>query len=54
MTDEQRKEFEAVAMPLVDWINKNGHPHMCAIVDQTGAELLEGVVSFYTEKYLRD
>lgn len=45
MTDEQRKEFEAAARPLMKWLCDNVHPHHTAIVTPTGAELLEGQCS---------
>ena len=37
----QQKEFEEITRPLIKWLNDN-----CS-----HAELLEGVYSFYTEKY---
>lgn len=45
VTDEQRKEFEAVARPLMKWLCDNVHPHHTAIVTPTGAMLLEGQCS---------
>lgn len=43
LTDEQRAEFEKAAEPLITFIKSNCHPHVTAIVDDTAAELLEGV-----------
>ena len=33
------------AEPLVDFLRKHKHPHAKVIVDQTGAELVEGALS---------
>lgn len=37
-------EFKALIAPVVEWLQKNGHPHMKIIVEQDGAELVEGVL----------
>lgn len=52
--EEVQKEFEALTRPLIDFLNREGHPHMSIIVDTTGAEMVEGVRCFKTEDYLRD
>lgn len=48
------EEFEALARPLIEWLNNNYHPHTSIRIDNTGAELCEGVMSFVTEDYLLD
>ena len=53
-TEEQRKEFEEAARPLIKFLNDNCHPHVTVVVDCTTAELSEGVCSFRTEDYLKD
>ena len=40
--NETRDDFKEACLPLVDYLNKNHHPHMKVIVDQLGGELLEG------------
>ena len=35
-------EFEALARPLIEWLNDNYHPHVTAIITPTNAEVLEG------------
>ena len=50
---EQREEFERLVRPLIEFINKNGYPHVVVVVDSTSAELSEGVCSVYTEDYLK-
>ncbi|MCK5132090.1 MAG: hypothetical protein KAR40_08070 [Candidatus Sabulitectum sp.] len=55
-TEEQRKEFEEVVRPLIEWLNvpENAHPHCHVVVDSTHAELSEGICCFSTEDYLKD
>ena len=45
LTEKQREQFEAVARPLIRWLNENCHPHVHVIVDCTHAELSEGIYS---------
>lgn len=52
--DEQRKQFEEACKPLIKFLCENCHPHVSAIVEPTGAELLEGVCSMKTEEFLVD
>jgi len=54
LTPEQRKEFETVTRPVIEFLNNNCHPNVSVTVDCTRAELSEGVCSFHTEDYLRD
>lgn len=35
LSDEQRHEFETVTKPVIEWLNKNCHPHVMAIADGT-------------------
>lgn len=53
-TEEKRKEFEAVAKPLIKWINDNGHPHMSVIITPTSAELVEGSIGIHTTEFVKD
>ncbi|MBC7906890.1 MAG: hypothetical protein H7Y60_09115 [Rhodospirillaceae bacterium] len=53
LTDKMDSFREAVE-PLVKWLNENGNPHTKIIVDQTSAELVEGVMCHRTEAYLKD
>ena len=54
MTEEQRKTFETAARPLIEWLAKNCHPHMTAVVDSNSAALLEGQHVIRTDDYLVD
>lgn len=45
LTEEQIQELRATAQPLVDYINRYGHPHCTIIVTNTSAELVEGVAA---------
>lgn len=52
--DKQRREFEAKAKDLMDWLCANGHPHMTIIITPTSAQLLEGSMAFTTSEFVRD
>ena len=56
LNEEQRKEFESVVRPLIEWLNvpENAHPHVHVVVDCSSAELSEGVNCFRTDEYIRD
>lgn len=43
LTKEQLVSLEAVAKPLMRWLNDNCHPHITAIVDSSRAEIVEGL-----------
>ena len=45
MTHEQMESFKQAALPLIQWLNENVHPHHTAVVTQTSAELLESQYS---------
>jgi hypothetical protein len=54
LTEQQQKDFDAVTRPVIEWLNKNCHPHTTVIVEPTRAELSEGVFAFNTNEYVRD
>ncbi len=54
LTEEQRKELEAVSRPLVQWLNDNCHPHVKVITDCSRVQLLEGVAQVIIEDYIKD
>jgi len=54
LTEQQHKDFEAITRPVIEWLNNNCHPHVSALIDPTGAELLEGVCAYQTNDYVRD
>ena len=54
LTEQQIKEFEAVTRPVIEWLNKNCHPHVTVVIEPTSAELGEGVCAVRTSDYLRD
>ena len=54
VTTEQHQDFQVAAEPLIKWLNENCHPHVMATVDCNRAELLEGVCSIVTDKYIKD
>ena len=37
-----KEEFERLARPLNEWLQKNGHPNMRIIISFDGAEVVEG------------
>jgi len=54
MTEQQRIEFERAALPLIKWLAENVHPHHYAIVENNGAELVEGQMSVRTDAFIKD
>ena len=54
LTEQQRKDFEMAARPLVAWLNENCHPHVVAIIEPDRASLSEGVCSTPITDYIRD
>lgn len=54
MTEDQQREFANLARPLIKWLNENCHPHTHIFIDQTTAEISEGVMSFTSVEYVKD
>ena len=54
LTKEKHEEFERVVELMIACLNANCHPHTKIIIDHTTAELVEGVCTAHTEKYLKD
>ncbi len=44
LSEDQIESFHALCKPVMEWLDKNYHPHCRAIIDSTGAELCEGVL----------
>lgn len=53
LNEQERREFEAVTRPVIEWLNKNCHPHVSVVIEPTRAELLESVASYPTNDYVR-
>ena len=45
LTSKQLVTLKEAAMPLMQWINDNCHPHCTAVVDSEHIELLEGLAT---------
>ena len=45
LTQEQIDALREAAMPLMQWLNDNCHPHCTAIVDSEWIELVEGLAT---------
>ena len=52
LDEEKRDEFEALARPLIRFLNENLHPHVHVMIDPRGAGIAEGLYAFTTEDYL--
>ena len=52
LSEQQREEFREAAASLVEWMCKNCHPHVMALVTPTRAELVEGVMSQPIEEFV--
>lgn len=54
ISEEERKEFEEAARPLIKFLNEHCDPHAVVIVDAMHANLHNGVCGFVTEDYIED
>jgi len=45
LTEKQLTELRTAALPLMQWINDNCHPHVAAIIDSEHIELVEGLAT---------
>lgn len=54
LTEEQRKEFEEVTRPVIEFLNNNCHPHSHIIIETDHAELSEGIYAYPTNDYIKD
>lgn len=54
MNDNDKKDFERLAKPLIKLICEKGNPHMKAIVDCNSAELVSGEASIVTNEFIKD
>lgn len=50
LTQEQIDALREAAMPLMQWLNDNCHPHCTAIVDSERIELVEGLATAKREE----
>ena len=53
-TDEQIKEMEKLARPLIKFLNDNFHPHVSITVDPGSAELKEHSCRVVVDDYIQD
>ena len=54
LTEEQREKFREAVKPLVEFLNNNCHPHVRVIIDDSTAELVEGICHIIINDYLHD
>jgi hypothetical protein len=43
--EKQRIELIELCTPLIEWMNKNYHPHTKIIIESNGCELVEGILA---------
>jgi len=48
------EEFNEIVKPVMKWLAKNHNPHSTIIIDGSRAELVHGVYSHVTDKYIVD
>ena len=53
-TEEQRKELERLARPLIKFLNDNFHPHVSITIDTGSAEIKEHFCRVVTDDYIKD
>lgn len=54
VSDQQRKEFETLTRPLIEWLNANFSPHVHVMIWPTGASIASGIAGYSTDEFLRD
>jgi hypothetical protein len=42
---QQRIELMDLCTPVIEWMNKNYHPHTKVIIESNGFELVEGLLA---------
>lgn len=50
--EKQRMELKELSLPIIEWINKNYHPHTKLIIECNGYELVTGelAMQMWTEE----
>ena len=51
---EQRKEFEELVRPLIEFLNCNCHPHVSVTITTNRVELSEGICMIQIPDYIKD
>jgi hypothetical protein len=51
---EIREEFEKLSSPLIEFLNKNFHPHAKIIITTDSCEITEGTVAVIIRDYIQD
>jgi len=51
---QNRKDFEKLARPLIEFLNNRYHPHASITITTSTAEVSEGIQAFTTEDYILD
>lgn len=54
VTDKQHDEFKKLSAPLIKFLNDHYHPHVQITITPTSAELVEGVMAYATNEFVRD
>jgi len=49
MKKKQIKEFEELVRPVIQFLDKNFHPHVKIIIENDHAEIVEGITGFTAE-----
>jgi len=52
--EQERKEFESVVRPVIEWLNAHWHPHVTVVITPTSAELSVGEIAYSTTEFIRD
>lgn len=54
LTKEQLQDMQKVVEPVMEWLSKNCHPHVKIVIGSGSAEVVEGVATYKTDKYILD
>ena len=53
MGKSQKAEFKLLSDKLIEFLNKNGHPHMQVIITTVDAQIVEGVFGYVNKDYIK-
>lgn len=54
LTKKKAAAFKKAVEPLMKYLAENHHPHTTCIVVNNSAEILEGIQTHLTEKFIKD
>ena len=50
----ENEQFKSSVEAVMKWLAENHHPHTKVIIDSDSAELVEGLATHRTDKFIKD